>query len=305
MAGAVSANGLGSIQTADGNVAYGDSGDSVYYNLTTAGTYTLTGDITESGSNETLIVISADNVILNGGGHTLDGGSTASTGIRVTDGCGSITITNFGNITHIKNYGVYVPEFTKSTLSLSQLTIGDIGDSSCTGQEMIGLCICPSGNAFKSVEISDCIFSGAISGGNTTIGIGLFCGESDSVSSLTINDCMFSGSITATGTDSWGGAIYVYSYLPEDSRSTTTIRNCHVSGPITIEDYWAFGIAAQYDSEGDQTVTTIKDCTVTGQITCPGNYVYGVFPAAKTVIVDNITVTGMNPTGSNRVIQQG
>ena len=96
--------------------------------LSTAGeTYTLQNDIT--GVSGTCFIISADNIILDGNGYTIDGDDSSETsGINTTGGAGvtNITIKNFYTITDF-DYGIYLDTVTNSIITNNTANSNEYG----------------------------------------------------------------------------------------------------------------------------------------------------------------------------------
>ena len=104
----------------------------VLYEIIEPGTYELSEAITETGTNETLILISTSGVTLNGNDKEITGGTNTLFGIIVSDTVqGTVTIRSFKNITHVKTSGIY--HLGQAILTVDGVTIGDITNTSTTG----------------------------------------------------------------------------------------------------------------------------------------------------------------------------
>ena len=218
----------------------------VLYEITEANTYTLSNDITENGNNDTLILINASDVTLNGGGKNITGESSTRFGIKVADSVtGAVTIQNFGNITDVNTSGIY--HLGGASLTVNGVTIGDITNTSTTGGTIAGIYANTSG----AVTIRNAKVTGTISGATTQ--------------SSTVNN---------NGDQISSAGIYAR------SQTTTLIENCDVSGMITSPLYTA-GIAV-HNWDGYQSADAkVRNSNVSGSITSTTTNAYGIVGWAR------------------------
>ena len=240
----------------------------VLYEIKEPGTYTLSDDITESGSNETLILISANGVTLDGDNKQITGGTNTRFGIKVSDtviGTGIVTIKNFANITDVSTSGIY--HLGQGNLHVTDVTIGDITNTSNTAGTIAGIYVNTSG----TITIRNAKVTGVISGATTDI------------STMNNNN----DQISAAG-------IYAR------SSSTTLIEGCDVTGTITSPYYTAGIVVHNWDSYSGATAT-INNSDVSGSIISTQTNVYGIVGWARQ---GSLTITGgeVKPTLSGNYV---
>nr|MDE2523358.1 hypothetical protein [Methanocorpusculum sp.] len=324
MAGAVSATGL-SYSTQSG----------VLYEITAPGEYTLSDDITESGSNETLILISANDVTLDGGGQTITGSESTKYGIKVADGKKNVEIFNFKNITDVSNFGIWVGNSTwgweLGTIKIHDVTIGDVQNSqsdTAVQSRAYGIAVFSKGNNNDAITLTNCAVTGKISSaralaiqivadagnvsvigcsvtgvvmGTQTEAQGIFIGNNNddtSTTNITIQNCLISGEIKSEGT----GNINIQGILLNQDYVRGVIDNCSISGKI-FAPYIAVGIYAE--NKDDSASISINNCKITTNAEIKGGAnAIGIsannYPSSSTTFqVSNCEVSGIFKAGNH------
>ncbi|MCZ0861583.1 InlB B-repeat-containing protein, partial [Methanocorpusculum sp. MG] len=289
MAGAVSAAGLSYSQT-----------DGVLYEITAPGEYTLSADITENGSNETLILINADGVTLNGNDKTITGSDSTKYGIRVASGKENFQIKNFQNITNVHIAGIWAGS-NKSTAwdigssTISGVTIGDVTAPGFTPKDTTnpnpvtnltyGVTVYSIGSG--TLTVSDVHIKGKIHGDGSA-GIATHVTNGD----LTLQRIYIDS--TANIISEWGGGnkdqngrtyynahgILAWAF----GTGKVTVSDSLVTGTIKAVKGNSFGIDEQTQS-GATGQGLIENCIISA--TLSGNWAYGI---AVAVIEDGTTI---------------
>lgn len=181
----------GFIGSPDGNASGAE-----YTNITSCttisepGQYALRRDIGGSaGLSDSCITIQANNVVLNGFGHTVNGGgATNSTGIRVEGNSvtdvtiRAVTVTSWNRGIHVKNSSRVSVQNTTATGNAEAVTYWNTAHSSISQSKfrrnLLGVVV---DNASRNVAISDNRFENNYAG-DITRGRGRLSGNVESVS---------------------------------------------------------------------------------------------------------------------------
>ncbi|WP_083523441.1 NosD domain-containing protein [Methanofollis ethanolicus] len=249
--------------------------------ITVPGTYTLQEDV--SGTFQVAV---DGSVVLNGNGHILrpdpDHAAGQTYGVQVTDGTGSATIENFGNITGFRGQGIRSEAFRTTTVRNNVVYgCGDEPITSLKSTECQGIYAASQKVVVTANTVTDC--------GNppvsTTPGPGsygiLAMGYDGRVSDNTVTGCAQIAESRDGRTGSYG--IYAKTGLVVSGNTVTDCGKVTTSG---AEEVSGTGIFAQGGIISGNTVT---DC---GKTVGAGgeNIGNGIFGMAGTTIEKN-TVT--------------
>lgn len=299
MAGAVSAEtSSGDITGPVGGVSL--ESDSAVYNLTLPGTYVITKNLEGTDGKDTVILISADDVILKGSGKIIDGNFYAKYGIKVDTGCTNPVIQDV-TIVDVVTTGIRIGTadsgstdcWNLNNVLISGVTIGDIGSTS-SKERVTGIMVnFTESTSDCTLRISDIKLTGKIDGYNAH-GMRLYAGDGD----IFVNNVELTSASSVSG-DIWAHGIGVWS----SGTGNVTIDSCNLLGSLSTgseNGLNAFGVVASVSS-GNAVIT---NCQVSGNVYAK-NYAYGLYAdtdlCGNVIIRDSIVAASMSTSNSNYI----